>query len=164
MGERGKPAGLFGALFELLQLASQLSDEKQAIYREGKFGKNGVAGHWSVNVRLGVDGERVRNPGAEGAVHGQNSGAITTLPVPKFEVHDEGEILRVIITDLPGRTESVHNVSIMRNVLIYDAPEHDVRAECLLPCEVEREPLNKTYNFGLLMVELKKVGRNPDEQ
>lgn len=157
MSEETRRPGFFGGLFELLELASRLSDERKSVHREGEFfNRSGIRGHWSVNMRLGT------LAGSGGSSAPVEPPALNVKPEqaaaePYLEIHDEGDFLRVI-ADLPGGAEAAKNISFEGDLLIYDDPDNDVHAEWLLPCKVGQKPLNLISKNGLLIIELGKAG------
>jgi HSP20 family molecular chaperone IbpA len=156
MSEDTRRPGFFGGLFELLELASRLSDERKSVHREGEFNRGGIKGHWSVNMRLGTLAE---SGGSSVPVEPPtvNVKPEQAAAAPYLEIHDEGNFLRVIV-DLPGGAEAAKNVSVEGDLLIYDDPDNDIHAEWLLPCKVEQKPLNLISRNGLLVIELGKAG------
>lgn len=154
MSENNKRSGFFGGLFELLELASRLS-ENDAVHREGKFGGNGVAGHWSVNVRLGTPAGRVVNA-APGKTEAPTVEPEVTAS-PYLEIHDEGAVVRVIAF-LPEGAGEAGNFSVENDVLTYHNPGNDGHSEWLFPCVVEREPIRKTVRGNMLVMDFRKAG------
>ncbi|MEW6447989.1 MAG: hypothetical protein AB1426_07870 [Bacillota bacterium] len=156
MGDNIRRSGFFGGLFELLELASRLTDEKETIHREGRFGGKGIAGHWSVDVRLGTAGAAGRN------LEQQKPSQATVKPIihmlPHLEIHDEGEFLRVVV-DFPYAAETAENFSVEGDLLVYDDPGQDVHYEWLLPCQVEPKPVKREFSHTLLVMDFKKAGK-----
>lgn len=151
---------LFKGIGNLVDLVTEMAQQGESeVRRTGEIKGLGKArGVYGFSVKMGLGGtptvERFGNirQTAEGPV-------VEDLREPMVDLFDEGDRV-LVVAELPGVQEAAIQVQIEGDVLNLAAEGKDRKycKELLLPFAVEPTPTKRSYQSGILEIELKKAG------
>jgi len=147
--------GLFKGLGNLIDLASQLSEE--GVERRGELRSlpKGAKGVYGFSIRTLAGKPVIESFGniretAKGPV-------VEEVREPMVDVFDEKDRI-LVIAELPGVSESEIKIEIAGDILNLAAADRDRKyaKEILLPGKVKPDPVKTSYKNGILEITLEK--------
>jgi HSP20 family protein len=154
--------GILEGIQKLVEAAAKLKDSGE-VSQSGEFSVPGLGekgkGIFGFSIRTMAGGE---SQGVTirpfGNIHKTKKGlSVEEDREPVVDVLEEGNRIRVI-AELPGVSEGDITYEVAGDVLtISTKGDRRYHAEVLLPCPVETEGIEFSYNNGVLELKLKKV-------
>lgn len=150
---------LFRGIGNLVDLVTEMAQQGQTeIRKEGEIKGLGKAkGVYGFSVKVGLGGTPAVEP--FGNIRQTPEGPVVEdVREPLVDVFDEGDRV-LVVAELPGVQDEAIQLQIEGDVFSLAAGGKDRKyaKEVLLPCTVEPTPTRRSYQNGILEIELRKA-------